>query len=45
MDGIVLSLGIVGNFDGLVGSDVRIAEKIAGRHDDVTEDGDVVDGS
>lgn len=45
MGGIVRSLGIVGYFDRLVGSDVRVTEEIAGRHDDVTEDGDVIDGS
>ena len=46
MHGVVRPLSIVGlRVDGFVGSNVRVAEKIAGGHDDVAERGDPVDGS
>ena len=44
--GVVCSLSVVRlGVHGLVGSNVRVAEKIAGRDDDVTERGDSVNGS
>ena len=44
--GVVWPLGVVGfRVHRFVGSDVRITEEIAGGNDDVTECGDVVDGS
>lgn len=45
MQGIVWPLGVMGCVDGPVGPDVRVAEKIAGRNDDITERWDVVNGS
>lgn len=44
--GVVRPLGVVGfRVHRFVGSDVRITEEIAGRDDDVTECGDVVNGA
>ena len=46
VDGVVRSVGGVGLcVDGLVGPDVRVAEKIAGRDGDVIERGDIVNSS
>jgi hypothetical protein len=45
MQGVVRPLSVVWHLDGFVGSNVRIAQKIAGRHDNVTERRDVVNGS
>jgi hypothetical protein len=46
VDGVVRSVGGVGLcVDGLVGPDVRVAEKIAGRDGDVMERGDIVNSS
>lgn len=44
--GIVCPLSVVGfRVHGLVGSDVRVAEKISGRYNDIKQRGDLVDGS
>ena len=45
MDGVVRPLSAVRYVDRFVGPDVRVAEEIGGRDHDVTEHGDVVNGS
>lgn len=45
MHGVVRSMSAVGRVDRFAGPDVGVAEKIARRDHDVTEAGDVVNGS